>query len=48
MNCFGRLSNRFASEGSPYVYRNSVVSFRKQKAFVLETVFLLAYWLRHM
>ena len=33
----GRLSNKF--------YRNSVVSFREQKAFVLKTVFLLAFGL---
>ena len=33
----GELSNEF--------YRNSVVSFRKQKAFVLKTVFLLAFGL---
>ena len=31
------LSNKF--------YRNSIVSFRKQKAFVLKTVFLLAFGL---
>ena len=36
----GGLSNKF--------YQNSVVSFRGQKAFVLKTVFLLAYWLRHV
>ena len=33
----GRLSNKF--------YRNLVVSFREQKAFVLKTVFLLAFGL---
>ena len=33
----GGLSNEF--------YRNSVVCFRKQKAFVLKTVFLLAFGL---
>ena len=33
----GRLSNEF--------YRNSVVSFQEQKAFVLKTVFLLAFGL---
>ena len=33
----GGLSNKF--------YRNSVVSFREQKAFVLKTVFLLAFGL---
>ena len=28
-----------------YIYRNSVVSFREQKPFVLKTVFLLAFGL---
>ena len=37
MNCFGRFSNTFSLEGSPIFYRNSVVSFREQKAFVLKT-----------
>ena len=37
MNCFGGLSNRFASEGCLIFYRNSVVSFREQKDFVLKT-----------
>ena len=45
MNCFGRLSNRFVSEGCPILYRNSVVCFREQKAFVLKTVILLAFGL---
>ena len=31
MNCLGRFSNRFASEGSPILYRNSVVCFREQQ-----------------
>ena len=34
---FGGLSNKF--------YRNSVVSFREQKAFVLKTMILLAFGL---
>ena len=34
-NRLGGLFNKF--------YRNSVVSFQKQKAFVLKTVFLLAF-----
>ena len=37
MNCFRWLSNKF--------YRNSIVSFREQKVFVLKTVFLLAFGL---
>ena len=45
MNCFGRLSNRFASEGCPIFYRNSVVCFQEQTAFVLKTVILLAFGL---
>ena len=43
MNCFGRLSNRFASEGCPIFYRNSVVCFQEQIAFVLKIVILLAF-----
>ena len=45
MNCFGGLSNRFASEGCPIFYRNSVVCFQEQIAFVLKTVILLAFGL---
>ena len=37
MNCFGGWSNKF--------YRNSVVSFREQKDFVLKTVILLSFGL---
>ena len=43
MNCFGGLSNRFTSEGCPICYRNSVVCFQEQIAFVLKTVILLAF-----
>ena len=32
-------------KGSPIFYRNSVVSFREQKDFVLKTVILLAFGL---
>ena len=39
MNCFGGLSNRFALEGYPMFYRNSIVCFQEQKAFVLKTDF---------
>ena len=38
--CLGGLSNRF--------YRNSVVCFQEQKAFVLKTVFFYHIWLRHV
>ena len=37
MNCFGRLSNIFASEGCPMFYRKSVVCFQEQIDFVLKT-----------
>ena len=37
MNCFGGLSNRFASEGCPIFYRNSIVCFQEQKDFILKT-----------
>ena len=42
---FGGLSNKFASEGCPIFYRNSVVCFQEQIAFVLKTVILLAFGL---
>ena len=45
MNCFGRLSNRFASEGCPIFYQNSVVCIQEQIAFVSKTVILLAFGL---
>ena len=45
MNCFGRLSNRLASEGCPIFYRNSVVCFQEQIDFVLKIVILLAFGL---
>ena len=45
MNCFEGLSNRFASESCPIFYRNSVVCFQEQIAFVLKTVVLLAFGL---
>ena len=46
-DCFRKFSNQFDSEGSPIFYRNSVVCFRKQKAFVLKTVFSHT-WLRQV
>ena len=45
MNCFGRLSNRFASESSPIYLPNLGSCFREQKAFVLKIVILLAFGL---
>ena len=46
MNCFGGLSNRFASEGCPIFYRNSVVCFQEQIDFVLKTVYFTRIRLR--
>ena len=43
MNCFGRLSNKFASEGCSIFYRKSVVCFQEQIGFVLKTIILLAF-----
>ena len=45
MNCFGGLSNKFASDGCPIFYRNSIVCFQEQIAFVLKIVILLAFGL---
>ena len=42
---FRSVIQQFSSEGSPIFYRNSVVSFREQKAFVLKTVILFAFGL---
>ena len=46
-DCFGKFVNRFDSEGSLIFYRNSVVCFREQKAFILKTVFSQT-WLRQV
>ena len=48
MNCFGGLSNKFASKGSPIFYRNSVVCFQEQIAFVLKTDYFTRIRIRHM
>ena len=45
MNCFGGLSNSFASEGCPIFCRNSIVCFQEQIGFVLKTVILLVFGL---
>ena len=45
MNCFGGLSNRFASEGSPIYLLNLGSKFSRIKSFCLKTVFLLAFGL---
>ena len=44
-HCFGRLSNRFTSEGNPICLLNLGSKFSRIKAFVLKTVFLLAFGL---
>ena len=45
MNCFGGLSNKFASEGSPIYLPNLGSKFSRTKSFVLKTVILLAFGL---
>ena len=45
MNCFGGLSNRFASEDSPMYLPNLCNKFSRTKSFCLKTVFLLAFGL---
>ena len=45
MNSFGGLSNIFASDGCPIYYRNLVLCFQEQIAFVLKTVILLVFGL---
>ena len=47
-DCSDKLSSNSPRRVVKYIYRNSVVCFKEQKAFVLKTVFLLAYWLRHV
>ena len=45
MNCFGRLSNKFASEGSPIYLPNLSSKFSRTKSFCLKTMILLAFGL---
>ena len=45
MNCFEGLSNIFSLEDCPIFYRNSIVCFQEQIAFVLKIVILLAFGL---
>ena len=47
-DCSEKLSGNSPRRVVQYIYQNSVVCFQEQKAFVLKTVFLLAYWLRHV
>ena len=44
-DCFGELSSNSPRRVVQYFYRNSVVSFQEQKAFVVKTVLLLAFCL---
>ena len=45
MNCFGRLSNSFASEGSPLCLPNLVSKFSRTKRFCFENDVFLAFGL---
>ena len=45
MNCFGRLSNRFASEVSPIYLPNLGSEFSRTKTFCFENCILLAFGL---
>ena len=45
MNCFGRLSNRFVSEGSPICLPNLGSKISRTKSFCLKIVFLLVFGL---
>ena len=45
MNCFGGLSNRFASEGSSIYLPNLDSKFSRTKSFFFLNVFLLAFGL---
>ena len=44
-DCSEKLSSNSPRRVVQYIYRNSVVCFQEQKAFVLKTVFLLAFGL---
>ena len=48
MNCFGRLSNRFASEGSPICLPNLGSKFSRTKSFCFENCDFTRIWLRHV
>ena len=48
MNCFGRLSNRFASEGSPIYLSNLGSKFSITKSFCFENCDFTRIWLRHV
>ena len=44
-DCSEKLSSNSPRRVVQYIYRNSVVCFQEQKAFVLKTVFFLAFGL---
>ena len=44
-DCSVKLSSNFPWRVVQYIYRNSVVYFQEQKAFVLKTIFLLVFGL---
>ena len=48
MNCFGRLSNRFASKGSPICLPNLGSKFSRTKSFYFENCDFTRNWLRHV
>ena len=48
MNCFGRLSNRSASEGSPIYLPNLGSKFSRTKSFCFENCDFTRIWLRHV
>ena len=47
MNCFGGLSKRFASEGSPIYLPNLGSKFSRTKSFCFENCDFTRIWLRH-
>ena len=48
MNCFGRLSNIFASKGSPICLPNLGSKFSRTKIFCFENYDFTRIWLRHV
>ena len=44
-DCSEKLSSNSPQRVVQYIYRNSIVCFQEQKAFVLKTIFLLAFGL---
>ena len=48
MNCFGRLSNIFASEGCPIYLPKLGSKFSRIKSFCFENCIFTHIWLRHV